>query len=422
MQQLLVRYLCIPQLVRNVCGVNIFKLLSIATLLHTFFSPVVIVANEIEDWQPKATQYDWVQLTSDEWLKGKIHAMYDDELEFDSEKLNLLNIDWDDVKSLQSHQYIHILFAAPNTKNTQKTANKHGGIFTGKMMNKLTGKARERVGENADAQTGLLKISGNLVTITNGNHITTFNRDDIVSFAPIGQREIDLWTMKIGISLNAQRGNVRELDYSAKTSAKRRTATTRFSIDYLGNISQTNTVSGSTVKTANNHRVSSVLDVYINRYFLYTPFNLEYYRDPFRNLDQRITVGVGLGYILRDTKKLRWEVSTGPSFLRTTYQSIQPGQNSVESSLALMLGTKVDAELTNKLDFIFNYDIKASKKKSGGYSHHMLATFEYEITKRFDLDFSFMWDRINHPAIDNQGVLPNPDDYRIMMGIDFTFD
>jgi len=39
------------------------------------------------DWVPPADKFDWIQLKSGEWLKGRIKAMQDRELEFDSEEL-----------------------------------------------------------------------------------------------------------------------------------------------------------------------------------------------------------------------------------------------------------------------------------------------------------------------------------------------
>ena len=52
-------------------------------------------------WSPNApampTEYDWVQLSSGEWLKGELISMYREELEFDSDELGLLVLDWDDV-------------------------------------------------------------------------------------------------------------------------------------------------------------------------------------------------------------------------------------------------------------------------------------------------------------------------------------
>ena len=48
--------------------------------------------NTVKTWIPSAEKFDWVQLTSNEWLKGEIKGMYKDSLEFDSDKLDLLDI------------------------------------------------------------------------------------------------------------------------------------------------------------------------------------------------------------------------------------------------------------------------------------------------------------------------------------------
>jgi hypothetical protein len=49
--------------------------------------------------------YDWVKLTSDEWLKGDIISMYDQKLEFDSDELDTQIIDLDDVAELRSKNW-----------------------------------------------------------------------------------------------------------------------------------------------------------------------------------------------------------------------------------------------------------------------------------------------------------------------------
>src|SRR5271170_312605 len=45
---------------------------------------------------------DWIQLTSGEWLKGHIKSMKQFSLEFDSDKLKDLTIDWEDIKTLHT--------------------------------------------------------------------------------------------------------------------------------------------------------------------------------------------------------------------------------------------------------------------------------------------------------------------------------
>jgi hypothetical protein len=51
----------------------------------------------------------------------------------------------------------------------------------------------------------------------------------------------------------------------------------------------------------------------------------------------------------------------------------------------------------------------------------MIATFESEITGSFDFDISLIWDRISKPAIDSDGVKPEPDDYRLTVGVTYTY-
>ncbi len=336
-------------------------------------------------WLPAAKAFDWVQLTSGEWLKGEIKSMYNQSLEFDSDKLDPLNIDWDDVKYLKSYR--------PSSVNIE---------------------FREPV-------TGSLQISGDTVTITTGEEVQEFERIELISLTPAGNRELDLWAVKFTLGLNIKSGNTDQADYTAKLSAKRRTAKTRFLLDYIGNISKIRGTQGNLTETVNNHRINAGLDVYTSRYFFYQPIFGEYYRDPFQNIDQRITLGVGVGYTLFDSGKYEWDVNGGPAFVTTDYLSVQPGQDKRVDAGALVFGTHFDAELSETLDFIFKYNIQASKEEAGGYTHHMIATFESELTGHLDFDLSLIWDRISQPREDDVGETPEPDDYRLSVGVTYTY-
>ena len=336
-------------------------------------------------WLPAAKEFDWVQLTSGEWLKGEIKSMYNDSLEFDSDKLDLLSIDWEDVKYLKSYR--------PSNVNI----------------------------ENNEPLTGSLQISGDKVTITDGENVQEFDRFDLISLTPSGDRELDLWSIKFTLGLNVRSGNTDQIDYNSKFNAKRRTARSRFLLDYIGNISKTGNAAGDLTETINNHRISSNLDIYATRYFFYTPIFAEYYRDPFQNIEQRITAGFGLGYTILDTGKYEWNVNGGPAYVSTKYLSVLPGEELKVEAGALVFGTDFDAELTSALDFIFKYHIQASKPEAGGYTHHVIATFENEITGSLDFDISMIWDRISQPATDADGNTPEPDDYRLMVGVTYTY-
>ena len=336
-------------------------------------------------WLPAAKEFDWVQLTSGEWLKGEIKSMYNDSLEFDSDKLDLLSIDWEDVKYLKSYR--------PSEVNI----------------------------EGYEPLSGNLQISGDTLTITDGGSAQEFNRDLLISLTPSGDREADLWALKFTLGLNLRSGNTDQLDYNSKFSAKRRTAKSRFTLDYIGNVSKTGDADGNLVETVNNNRISASHNIYATRYFFYTPIFAEYYRDPFQNIDQRITVGIGLGYTIFDTGKYEWNVNGGPAYVGNRYISVLPGEEQSINAAALVFGTDFDAELSSFLDFIFRYKIQAAEEDSGGYTHHMIGTFESEITGSLDFDISLIWDRISQPTTDDTGFTPTPDDYRLTVGVTYTY-
>ncbi len=336
-------------------------------------------------WLPAAKEFDWIQLTSGEWLKGEIKSMYNKNLEFDSDKLDLLSIDWEDVKYLKSYR--------PSSINVEK----HEPI------------------------TGSLQISGDTVTITNGDKMQEFSRLDLISLTPSADREVDLWTIKFTLGLNIQSGNTDQLDYNTKLIAKRRTARSRFTVDYIGNISKTGNVTGNFIETVNNNRITANYDIYATRYFFYRPIFAEYYSDPFQNIEQRITVGTGVGYTLLDTGKYEWYVNGGPAFVTTRYSSVEADEDSRINALAIVLGTNLDAEINSMLDFIFKYNIQASEKDSGGYTHHMIGTLESELTRQLDFDISLVWDHIGQPTKDDLGIAPDPNDFRLTVGVTYEY-
>ncbi|VAW55301.1 hypothetical protein MNBD_GAMMA05-2397 [hydrothermal vent metagenome] len=348
-------------------------------------SPADKDAASSKPWLPAAKEFDWVQLTSGEWLKGEIKSMYNESLEFDSDKLNLLIIDWGDVKYLKSYR--------PSNVNI----------------------------EFKEPVTGSLQISDDTVTITTGEEVQEFDRIELISLTPAGNRELDLWAVRFTLGLNVKSGNTDQADYTSKLSAKRRTAKSRFILDYIGNISKIRNAQGDLTETVNNHRINAGLDVYATRYFFYQPAFAEYYRDSFQNIEQRITVGVGIGYTLFDSAKYEWDVNGGPAFVTTNYISVQQGQDKRVDAGALVFGTNFNAELTDTLDFIFKYNIQASKDDAGGYTHHMTATFESELTGHLDFDLSMIWDRISQPRENDLGEAPEQDDYRLSVGVTYTY-
>ena len=74
----------------------------LAILAAMALVPQVVAASEIEgsSWEafaPPADEFDWIQLTSKEWLKGDIKIFFEYELEFDSDHFGVIKLDFDDI-------------------------------------------------------------------------------------------------------------------------------------------------------------------------------------------------------------------------------------------------------------------------------------------------------------------------------------
>lgn len=170
--------------------------------------PVLFAEEAASEWRPPDDGFDWVQLKNKEWLMGEIKSMYKDSLEFDSDNLDLQSIDWADVTYLRS--------AGESSINI------------------------EDLGE----VTGVVEIEGDAIKLIDGDDVKEFNRAQLISLTPAGDRELELWSVDSTLSLNVRSGNTEQIDYTSRISVKRRTARSRVLANYVGNISKTDAGSG----------------------------------------------------------------------------------------------------------------------------------------------------------------------------------
>jgi putative salt-induced outer membrane protein YdiY len=332
-------------------------------------------------WVPPPDTFDWVQLKSGEWLKGRAKAMQEDELEFDSEELNNRTFDWKDIRQVRTGQ---------------------GRVIQIKFI-------------DGEILTGGIVITPTQVTV-NGTEQRTVPRDQLQSFTRGGSKERDYWSGKVDLGLTIRSGNTEQTDYNGQAHLKRRTPTTRLKVDYIGNISK-----AAEVKSADNHRVNAEFDVWMSKHFyLVTPY-AEYFSDPFQNIAERDTIGVGVGYDLIAKPKLEWTISIGPGYQRTRYESTQPGEPNKKENAAFAFGSVFEWDITNDLEWTLEYRGQFTNKEAGETTHHAVSTISVDITKRLDVDFSFVWDRINNPTVDANGVSPKPDDYRFVVSLALDF-
>jgi len=329
---------------------------------------------------PPPDEFDWIQLKSGEWLKGELKSLYEKKLEFDSVKLKLLEFDWKDVKVVRSPR-----------------------ICSVRIDGKIT-------------VEGSLQVTEDKVTVTDGEKRHEFERSQIVAIAPGGAKEINYWSGKVSAGLNITSGNTNQTQWNSIAKINRRTSSTRFITEYLGNFTK---IEG--VETINNQRLNSYFDVFRTRKYFIRPIFGEYYKDPFKNIKDRVTGGTGLGYHIMDTPKTDWDVFAGPAYQRTRFESVQVGQNSSVSTPGFVAGTFFNTELTKTLDFDFQYTLQLVNQESGRYTHHMVAMLETELTEWLDFDITSVWDRTKEPQPEANGMVPKKDDFYLIFSLGINF-
>ena len=329
---------------------------------------------------PPEDGYDWIQLTSGEWLKGELIVLSTEEFEFDSDILDELILDREDVSRFYSTRTFGISI------------------------------------RGYELLSGQLRIDEQSVFVTTDGEVQSFTREQLVAITVSAERERDRWSGELTLGANVRQGNTDFIEYNAIAGLERRTPQSRVFIDYIGSFNET-----EGVRVDNNHRVNVVFDKFSGTRFFWRPFVGQYFRDPFQNIEHQFTLETGVGYEITDTSRTEWDVWSAVGVNAVRRVSVESGQPSKIRSPALSLGTDFDTELTSWLDYLFSFQMTFLDEESGQYQHHLLTTLSTDLIRNIDFDVSVVWDRTASPPPDAQGNIPEKDDFRLMVGISFDF-
>ena len=374
-----------PQRSRVPTAPGVFRHWALALAVGLIATAGGVMAGDDPDWQPETPapsmpeKYDWVQLTSDEWLKGEFIVMYDDVLEFDSEEMDLQKIDLEDVREVRTAQIMQV------------------GLDSGEIL------------------VGKLLIDGEVVRVIGGQD-RRIRRTEILSITAGEPKEINFWSGKITLGLNIRQGNSDIVEVNNSLRFRRRTVKNRVSIEYLGAYNLTDEI-----ESANNHRATLLWDRFLTRRLFVKPIFFEWLRDPFQNIDHKETAGFGAGYEVIDRPKTDWTISGGPAYQQTKFVSVEAGTPETESTPAFAFGSNLDMELSSWLDFLWTYSFQIVNEVSGKYNHHFVVGFETEVTRLLDFDITMIWDRIQAPRPAEDGTVPFRDDYRLVVSLAFDW-
>ncbi|MGE9297197.1 MAG: DUF481 domain-containing protein [Puniceicoccales bacterium] len=336
------------------------------------------IAADSGEWTPPPPKiegkYDWIELTSGEWLKGEFKSMYNESVQFDSDKLDLVTIDWSDIKAIH--------FAKPMgvRLNDQTVLREHVTMSDGKVDFPASDKS--------------------------------VNPKDVVSIVPVAHDEWDRWRLNGKIGFDFQRGNTDETRVTASMAATRLRASTRVKLSYIGNYTVTD---GE--ESTNNHRANATFDYFFDERLYIRAFDGEYFRDPFQNIAAQITVGAGFGYKILDNKTTDWEILAGPAYQFTKFSTVEAGESRIAQSPAARFQTTFSYDITDDLDYNLNYNAVLTNKQSGLLTQTVITSLDYEITTIFDVFVMLQYDRVEKPTARSDGSIPDQNDVTLSFGL-----
>lgn len=329
---------------------------------------------------PCTGDFDWIQFKNGEWLKGEIKELLYDEFTFESDELDTLDLDWDDIYAVCSPKW-----------NT---------IVLGGRTSVL----------------GTLHVEGDTVSLKTSEGQRRYNREELQSIIPGGLTEWDYWSGKVSVGLTARSGNTQQSDLRTYLRLQRRSPGLRTLFESTGNYG-----SYEGVETINNQQMYLRHDIFVDeKVYIVAPI-FQYYRDKFQNIDYRLTPGAGLGYQLIDKGDVKWDMAGGGGYQYTRFSRVEPGEDSSADGAALLAASNLTWDLTKKIDLRLGYNTTVGLSETVSDTHHALIMFSIDAWKDIDLDVSFTWDRVESPQPRQDGSVPDRDDFRLNLGIGWEF-
>jgi len=333
-----------------------------------------------QDWappEPKPEQRDWVMLTSGEWLWGDITLFQDKDLYFDSEKLDDLTLDWDDVAAIRSARVLTY-------------------TFTGERL-----------------ATGTAVMEEGTIRVRTSAGVETFSRKDLLKIIEGELSELNFWSLRASVGLTTRAGNADQTDLNTVVKIRREATRTRVDLDYNANFSKIDSVA-----TIDNQRFSGGWNIIVKRGFFVSPLQGELYRDKFQNVDIRGTIGAGLGIYVVRSGDLEWNVQIGGSYRETHYVSVEAGQSGKDETGAVVPATALEWDITDDIELDTSYYAQIGVPDAKDSTHHMQIFLSVDLFGDLvDLTANLTWDRVENPKANAEGITPERDDYRFALGL-----
>ena len=342
-----------------------------------------VFKNGAPRWYPpndRPAKWEWVELTSGEWLKGDIQGIRSDKMDFDSSQFDDLTLDMEDVVQTYS--------SAVNTF-----------VFTERRV-----------------VIGIGHITAKEVIIQTAAGELRYPRQELLSLVVGDHNEWKLWSGSITAGLSTTSGNTEQTTANLQADLHRKGAFLGLRFNYIGNLGSSNNVTN-----VNNQQLNFQSELFIYDRFYLIPASFEYYSDEFQNIDLRVRPGAGIGYQLFDEKKFAWTVNgTALYELQESISSTQ-NQSTEFESFALGLKTNLEYDITSDITLTASYGLTLAIPSTSNVDQQVIAKLDVDITKYLSLTATVNWQRIGDPVPLADGTVPQSNDTIITMGASVNF-
>jgi len=323
--------------------------------------------------------FDWVQMVSGEWIKGNIARMRNNNMEFDSDKLDMLYLDFADVSLVHSPQVNTYVF------------------------------------DDRSSATGPAVITAEQVIVQTEEGTKTFPRSELESIIE-GQKERDWWSMKLRFGLTLNKGNTDQLTYDINFNTRREDRMTLLDLNY-------NATFGRTDGTQNvNRQLGEFLfNVFLGSRWWVTPAFGQLFNDRFQNIQFRATPAAGAGVHIVDMDKVQWDFMTGIGYQYLNALNPAVGVSNPQNDAFVPLYMYWDFDITGDIDFTVSWLTNLVVTTIGNTNHTGKADLAIELTSILDLDIAFLFLRTEEPLQPAPADPPLPriekNDYQLVVGI-----
>ena len=173
-----------------------------------------------------------------------------------------------------------------------------------------------------------------------------------------------------------------------------------------------------TSRMAMTKRLNNIF-LFINRFLK----NIDFYRDEtdITLIDIQITPSAGVGYHAVKRKKAEIDLELAGGYQYTRFTSVEEGQDEEKGSGAILPTIRIETDPLKDVDVDFLYQAGITVPDPEGTTMHGEVIISIEITKIFDLDVSWIWDRTQNPEANEDGTIPEQDDVKLTVGIGIDF-